>query len=123
MAAFRQGLRETGHIEGQNVTIEYRWAEHRDDRLPGLVAELVRRQVSVIFAVSNASALAAKATTSTIPIIFAIGGDPVSIGLVASLNRPNGNVTGVSFIGNAPLGKRMGLLRDLVPNAAVIAVS
>jgi putative ABC transport system substrate-binding protein len=122
VVAFRRGLKETGYVEGQNVTIEYRWAEGQLERLPGLAAELVRRQAALIFAGSNASALAAKASTATIPIVFAIGGDPVNIGLVASLNRPGGNVTGVSFIGNAPLGKRTGLLRDLVPRAAVIAV-
>jgi putative ABC transport system substrate-binding protein len=121
LRAFRQGLKETGYVEGQNLAIEYRSFEGQTDRLPLLVADLLRRQVAVIVA-NTPSALAAKAATTTVPIVFVTGGDPVRVGLVASLNRPGGNVTGISFI-TAELGaKQIGLLRELRPRAAPIAV-
>ena len=121
VTAFHQGMKATGYVEGQNVTIEYRSAEGQTDRLPVLVADLLRRQVAVIVG-NTASALAAKAATTTVPIVFVTGWDPVKDGLVASLNRPGGNVTGVSFV-SAELGpKQLGLLRELRPGAARIAV-
>jgi putative tryptophan/tyrosine transport system substrate-binding protein len=121
VTAFRQGLKETGFVEGQNVTVEYRWGENQPDRLPALVADLIRRPVAVIVG-NTPAAHAAKAATTTVPIVFAAGGDPIAMGFVASLNRPGGNVTGVNFF-FAVLGpKRMDMLRQLVPKATTIAV-
>jgi putative ABC transport system substrate-binding protein len=121
-AAFRQGLKESGFIEDQNVAIEFSSAKGQYDRLPGLAADLVGRHAAVIVAISLPTALAAKATTSTTPIVFASGGDPVQAGLVDSLNRPGGNVTGVSLFNVALEGKRVGLLFELIPAASTIGV-
>jgi putative tryptophan/tyrosine transport system substrate-binding protein len=121
VAAFRQGLKETGFIEGRNVVVEYRSAEDQADRLPALVVDLVRQQVALIVG-NTRSALAAKSATTTVPIVFVTGGDPVMQGFVPSLNRPGGNMTGVSFLLSASGTKRLELLRQLMPKAAAIAV-
>jgi len=121
--AFRQGLKDAGYVEGESVVIEYRWAEGQIDRLPALAAELVRRRVAVITTGGGpAAALAAKAATTTIPIVFVVGEDPVKLGLVASLARPGGNLTGINLVIGELTAKRLGLLRELVPGAARVAV-
>jgi putative ABC transport system substrate-binding protein len=122
LSAFLKGLGETGYVEGRNVAIEYRWAENRPDRLPAMMADLVQRKVAVIAATSTPAALAAKAATTTIPIVFETGSDPVQLGLVSGLNRPGGNVTGVTFLAQEVVPKSLELLRELLPTARVIAL-
>jgi putative ABC transport system substrate-binding protein len=121
-SAFQQGLAESGYVEGQNVAIEYRWAESRYERLPELAADLVRRKVAVIVAATSPAALAAKRATKLIPIVFETAGDPVGLGLVTSVNRPEGNVTGVTQLSSVSIPKRVGLLHELLPTAKTVGL-
>jgi putative tryptophan/tyrosine transport system substrate-binding protein len=122
LRGFRQGLQQTGYVEGENVAIEYRWAENQTDRLPALAADLVRRRVAVIATAAPPPAFAAKAATTTIPIVFNVGSDPVKLGLVASLARPGGNLTGINILSAELSAKRLELLREVVPRATRVAV-
>src|SRR5262245_46312662 len=122
LSAFLKGLGENGYVDGRNVVIEYRWAENRLDRLPAMAADLVRRQVTVIAATSTPAALAAKAATTNIPVVFEVGSDPVQLGLVTRLDQPGGNITGVTQLNSVILPKRLELLRELLPAADVIAL-
>jgi putative tryptophan/tyrosine transport system substrate-binding protein len=122
LRGFRQGLRESGYVEGESVAIEYRWAENQNDRLPSLAAELARRRVAVLVAAGPPASLAAKAEASTFPIVFLVGDDPVRLGLVASLSHPGGNVTGINIANLEVAAKRLELLRHLLPKAVRIAV-
>jgi putative tryptophan/tyrosine transport system substrate-binding protein len=122
LTGFRQGLKEAGYVEGQNLTIEYRWAEDHYDRLPAMAADLVRHQVAVIVATSALASRAAKATTTTLPIVFETAGDPVKLGFVGSLSRPGGNLTGVTQLGEEEAPKRLQLLHELLPTARVMAL-
>ena len=123
MAALRRGLTEAGYTDGQNLTIEFRWAENQEERLPGLVADLIHRPCAVIVAAGDAEAHAAKAATDSIPVTLTTGADPVKVGLVLSLNRPGGNLTGISFYNSADLlSKQLQFLREVVPKGAVIGL-